>query len=722
MVTYDPTEDPEVILDRAAAEKTKLTAFFRANANPALAPTANAITYQEFPQSFTYNDEKKSWGIRKKGFAIGRMVYVPPNGGERFYLRTLLTVVKGPTSFAHLRTVNGTLYPTFCEACLARGLLEDDGEWRQCLQEAAMLQTGTRLRNLFATILIFCEPTKPEVLWHEFRQYICDDLRHRLSTLGRQDPLEEEVYDYGLYLLNQRLHQSSRRLSDFSSMPLPRYNWEAYVENPLVNEQLNYDRDAERDRVAQREPRLNEDQRSAYERVLDSVRSSHGRMFFLNGPGGTGKTFVYNTLCHQLRSEGAIILCVASSGIVALLLKGGHTAHSMFKIPVEDIHSESMCAVTKESHLAGLLRLAKLIIWDEATMQLRYAFEAVDHTCRDVRNSEQPFGGITVVFGGDFQQILPVVVKGSREDIVSASLQRSYLWPEVNILRLQRNMRLEGNDDESREFAQWLLDTGHGRNTHADGTVNLPERMCCPSSSALTDAIYLGIGEQHCVPPPDYFLQRIILAARNSDVEDLNADVSGKMYGDCRTYHSADSIVTEAGADEDIEENPFPPEFLQTLSASGLPPGELHLKIGCPLILLCNLAPAIGLCNGTRMVLLRMTPKVLEVRLIGGDHDGDIAMIPRTISTPSGWNADFSFKLRRRQFPIRLAFAITINKAQGQSAKYVGLDLRTPVFSHGQLYVALSRATSSQRIRVLLPDNSLDSVTTNVVYPKVLLD
>ena len=122
------------------------------------------------------------------------------------------------------------------------------------------------------------------------------------------------------------------------------------------------------------------------------------------------------------------------------------------------------------------------------------------------------------------------------------------------------------------------------------------------------------------------------------------------------------------------------------------------------------------------MVLLRMTPKVLEVRLIGGDHDGDIAMIPRTISTPSGRNANFSFKLRRRQFPIRLAFAITINKAQGQSAKYVGLDLRMPVFSHGQLYVALSRATSSQRIRVLLPDNSLDSVTTNVVYPEVLLD
>lgn len=283
-------------------------------------------------------------------------------------------------------------------------------------------------------------------------------------------------------------------------------------------------------------------------------------------------------------------------------------------------------------------------------------------------------------------------------------------------------MRLEGDDDKSWEFAQWLLDTGHGRNTHANGTIHLLERMRCSSSSALTNAVYPGISEQDCVPPPDYFLKRIILAVRNSDVEDLNADVLGKMYGNCRTYYSANSIVTEAGADDNLEEKIFPPEFLHTLSASGLPPGELQLKVRCPLILLHNLAPGIGLCNGTRMVLLHTTPKVLEVCLIGGDHNRDIVMIPCTMSTPSGWNVDFSFKLRRQQFPVRLAFTITINKAQGQSAKYVGLDLRTPVFSHGQLYVALSRATSGQRIMAVLPDDSPDTMTTNVVYPEVLPD
>jgi hypothetical protein len=113
-------------------------------------------------------------------------------------------------------------------------------------------------------------------------------------------------------------------------------------------------------------------------------------------------------------------------------------------------------------------------------------------------------------------------------------------------------------------------------------------------------------------------------------------------------------------------------------------------------------------------------PTLLEVRLIGGDHDGDIALIPRISLIPTS-SADFTFKIKRRQFPVRLAFAMTINKAQGQSVKTVGLDLRIPVFAHGQLYVALSRATSRGRVRVLLPPD-IGASTMNVVYDEVLLD
>ena len=134
------------------------------------------------------------------------------------------------------------------------------------------------------------------------------------------------------------------------------------------------------------------------------------------------------------------------------------------------------------------------------------------------------------------------------------------------------------------------------------------------------------------------------------------------------------------------------------------------------------LASQRGLCNGSRATLLRMSSRVLEVRLIGGDHDGQIALIPRITLSPSEKNVDFAIKLKRRQSPVQLAFAMAINKAQGQSVKHVGIDLRTPAFGHGQLYVAMSRATSSRRIKVLLPHDAVVPETKNVVYPEVLID
>jgi len=173
-------------------------------------------------------------------------------------------------------------------------------------------------------------------------------------------------------------------------------------------------------------------------------------------------------------------------------------------------------------------------------------------------------------------------------------------------------------------------------------------------------------------------------------------------------YYSADNVLCERGADgglgEDHEQQPFPVEFLRTLNNASLPPGELIVKVGCPLILLRNICPTRGLCNGTRMIISRMNERVLEVRILGGDRDGQIALIPRITLIPQV-TTDFAFKFRRRQFPVRLAFALTINKSQGQSVAYVGLDLRLPVFAHGQLYVALSRATASDRVKILLPND-----------------
>ena len=721
LVTFDPDEPLEHITARAAQEKTTLTAFFHANADPAMTPTACELTYQEFPQKFVYEEKKKTWHIRKQGFALGRMYFVPPKSGdELFYLRTLLTVVKGPTSFENLRQFNGTTHSTFYEACLARGLLEDDGEWRQCLLEASHMQTGEQLRHLFALLLLSCTPTQPAQLWNDFRQHICDDLSAHLRSLGQQIMQDTDIYDYGLWLLNTILLRHGKDLSSVQ-MPLPNHDWSSQSGNSLIGEQLSYDRDQEQVLAEERIPQLNAEQRYTHDRIVSSVETRAGQVFFLSGPGGTGKTFVYNTICNTVRSKGLIVLCVASSGIASLLLRGGRTAHSMFKIPL-DLDNNTYCPIAKEGKLADLIRATRLIIWDEITMQHRYATKAVDRTCRDLLNTpDQPFGGIPIVFGGDFQQILPVVRNGSSADIVFASLLRSTLWNRIKVLKLTQNMRLV-SDPGAHEFSSWLLDVGHGRGCSDNGTIPLPPAMISQDLDTFITQVYPTIGS-HPPPPAEYFFNRMILAPRNNDVDDLNTNLLSMMSGNEQVFYSADSVTQEAGVDDETSDvNTFPVEFLRSLTASGLPPGELHLKPSCPLILLRNLSPARGLCNGTRFILTRTSTRVLEVKIIGGDHHGKTEFIPRITLTPTADEASFSFQLKRRQFPVRLAFSITINKAQGQSVKHVGIDLRVPVFSHGQLYVALSRATSSQNVKVLLPEDQEDSQTTNVVYPQVLAE
>ena len=134
-------------------QKTKLTEWFEANKQY---PEARELTYCEFPQQWTWDDHNRKWTRRKQNFKIGRLYYVNPIEGERFYLRLLLMIVKGARGYNDLKTYNGITYGTFKEACAARGLLQDDNEWYAAFNEAINWATAPQLRNLFVTLLAYC--------------------------------------------------------------------------------------------------------------------------------------------------------------------------------------------------------------------------------------------------------------------------------------------------------------------------------------------------------------------------------------------------------------------------------------------------------------------------------------------------------------------------------------------------------------------------------------
>jgi ATP-dependent DNA helicase PIF1 len=181
-------------------------------------------------------------------------------------------------------------------------------------------------------------------------------------------------------------------------------------------------------------------------------------------------------------------------------------------------------------------------------------------------------------------------------------------------------------------------------------------------------------------------------------------------------FLSADSVPDETNAFL------YPTEFLNTLLPSGLPPHKLVLKIGAPIMLLRNMNGSKGQVNGTRMIVRGFGRHVIDAEIMTGTNIGKRVFIPRIplIASDSG----LPFPLRRLQYPIRPAFGMSINKAQGKTLEKIGLYLPSPVFSHGQLYVALSRVGRRDGIHIMLGQGAYpgrpDVYTRNIVYKEIL--
>uniref|UniRef100_A0A453JU33 ATP-dependent DNA helicase n=1 Tax=Aegilops tauschii subsp. strangulata TaxID=200361 RepID=A0A453JU33_AEGTS len=316
------------------------------------------------------------------------------------------------------------------------------------------------------------------------------------------------------------------------------------------------------------------------------------------------------------------------------------------------------------------------IIWDEVAMTKRQAVETLDRSLQDIMECSLPFGGKVVVFGGDFRQVLPVVTRGTRAQITDATLLRSYLWEKTRKIRLTRNMRAQADP----WFSEYLLRIGNGtEETISDDYVRLPDEIVIgytedeKAINMLIEDVFPSL--QANSRSREYMSARAILSTKNDHVDDLNDKMISRFPGEERLYHSFDSI-------EDDLQNNYTIDFLNSITPNGLPPHVLKLKVNCPVILLRNLDPHNGLCNGTRLMIRAFQDNAIDAEIVGGQHAGKRVFIPRIPMSPSE-DISLPFKLKRKQFPIRLSFAMTINKAQGQTIPNVGIYLPEPVFSLG---------------------------------------
>jgi hypothetical protein len=709
----------ETAAQQALAPKdTTLTAFFKRCQED---PFAQTLLYHQMPSYYTWNNNQ--WSRRKRGSeveghpdirfdtALGRVFTVHPTQQECFFLRMLLHEVTGPASFEHLRTVDGHVCATYREACFKRGLLEDDTQWDATMSEASVSRSSRSLRVLFAILLRSCDVGNPLSLWLNYRDDLAEDFKHQAQL--RYPEIEigysDDIYNAALIAIEDSVISMGGEQLHIT-LGLPQTNrTEASNLTTEVLRETSFDVDALTTYINENEPKLLPDQREAYAIINERVTNNTGGIFFLDAPGGTGKTFVTKLLLAKVRQQKKIALAVASTGIAATLLPGGRTAHSTFKLPFDLATNDApACNITKNSGAAEVLKKCHLIVWDECTMAHKRALEAINRTLQDIRMCTTVMGGVTVMLSGDFRQTLPVIPKGTKADEIKACLKSSKLWRQVKTMRLSTNMRAHLFGDQlSPQFANNLLQLGEGKvPLNTDGTFNPTLISTIVKSVDELVAMVFPNLKQH-YQDHEWLCERAILAPKNITVKNINEQLLGTIPGNSLTYKSIDNV-----ADQSQVVN-YPTEFLNSLESPGLPSHHLHLKVGAPIMLLRNLDQP-RLCNGTRLAVKKLMPHVIEATILTGCGKGEDVFIPRIPLIPS----DVPIPFKRLQFPVRLSFAMTINKSQGQTLNVAGLQLEDSCFSHGQLYVGCSRVGSPRHLFIYAPTGK----TQNIVYTEVLTD
>ncbi|CAF2896041.1 unnamed protein product [Rotaria sp. Silwood2] len=339
-----------------------------------------------------------------------------------------------------------------------------------------------------------------------------------------------------------------------------------------------------------------------------------------------------------------------------------------------------------------------------------YAFNAVDIFLSDIMNIDAPFGGKTMILGGDLRQVLPVIRFANRSELIAASLKSSNLWPYFKVMHLHQNMRTGPGEEE---FSKWLIKLGNGELTsNEDDEIELPSS--CMLDSNLVDEIF---GQNISIENVPTLCNRTILCPKNEHSLLINEEVLQRLLGIDKMYTSVDEVECEDG--DDVTN--YPTEFLNSLTPSEMLPHKLKLKIDAIVITLRNLDVHQGLCNGIRLIVRRLLNHTTDCEIATGSNKGSRVLIPRITLTPS--DQLLPFQLRRHQFPIRLSLAMTINKSQGQTFGRLGLLLPKPVFSHGQLYLAFSRVRSLTSIKVQIIKEEKSSARRkikNIVFKEIL--
>ncbi|XP_022003285.1 uncharacterized protein LOC110900724 [Helianthus annuus] len=291
-VVYGPDDELDSVLQKPSVSSTMFLGWMEKNEQD---PLARALIYVEFPTKFVWKQKERIWDKRIIGKTIVRIHCVNPSMGEAYFLRILLNKVVGPKSFEDICTVNGQVFPTFRDACYARGLLDDDKVYIEAIKEAYYTGSGYYLRNMFTTMLASNELSRPEHVWENTWEYLADGILYNCKKLLRIEGLsllEEQIRNLTLLEIERYLLRNNSSLTWFPSMLQPDSESIYSADNRLIADELGYDVSATAIEFDNNLSRLTDEQHLVFDEIIQAVNSNASGLFFVYGYGGTGKTFL----------------------------------------------------------------------------------------------------------------------------------------------------------------------------------------------------------------------------------------------------------------------------------------------------------------------------------------------------------------------------------------------------------------------------------------------
>ena len=334
-------------LEKAEKNQSMLEAWFALNAR---SPEAKHFLYSQIPEYYTWNQKDSVWqkrhldtahGRQQAARGIGRLHTASPTDEDRYYLYLMLLHTRGATEFLDLakaapnpkpfterHPVSGEEVPDLHAAAKALGLAGTPDEARVALREASAFQSAYKLRELFVHLLIHGDIGESDrrPLWDEFRESFIDDARWRHKPESTREV-------NALHHIRQILKRSNKDLQWACLPPLSK-DEEAALGHAALQRELNYDVAEETTHANTHREKMYPEQAAAYDAIVEAIVKDTPNVFFIDGPGGAGKTFLYAALLHFTRGRGWPALACAWSGIAAVLLEGGRTCHSRFGLSV----------------------------------------------------------------------------------------------------------------------------------------------------------------------------------------------------------------------------------------------------------------------------------------------------------------------------------------------------------------------------------------------------